>query len=415
MAELKYWLWLTGRKGLEGRARTELLERLGSPERVYFAGEEEYRLLGLSQRSIHALMDKSLDGANRILGDCDRLGIHVMTMQDAIYPERLCAIHQPPMVLYWKGREISFDDEAAIAIVGAREATPYGIRMARQLGLDLTRAGALVVSGLAQGVDGAAIRAALLAGGPVASVLGNGLDVVYPRQHRDLYADVAAAGMLLSEYPPGTEPYRGNFPVRNRIISGLSVGVVVTESRRSGGSLLTANHALEQDREVFAVPGPADAPFSEGTNRLIQEGAAKLILSAEDVVCELVDRFPHKLGKRPPMDPEERRQRLSSLEGEGETPAPSREETPPVPEKEVDNPPAMEYIDWKECQGTLTEDQQKVLLALQEGTMTVDDVVERTQVEARRVLSALTMLQIQGLAEEAGGNRFRTAVRLKME
>ena len=415
MAELKYWLWLTERKGLDGRKRTELLEQFGSPERIYFADEEEYELLGVTGRAIHSLCDKSLESAHRILGDCERLGIHIMTIQDAAYPERLRVISQPPAVLYWKGREIAFDDEAAIAVVGTRDATPYGLQMARKVSLDLTRAGALVLSGCAQGIDAAAVQAALLAGGPVVSVLGNGLDVIYPRQHRYLYEDIAAAGMLLSEYPPGTEPYQGNFPARNRILSGLSVGVVVVESPRSGGSLITADLALEQNREVFAFPGPADAVNSEGTNRLIQEGAAKLILSAEDVVCELVDRFPGKFGKRPPMTADEREQRLEELENRRE-PAPERKApAKPQPEKEVDNTSAVEYIDWQECQTRLNEEQQRILLALREGTMSADELVDRTQIEARRVLSALTMLQIQGLAAEEGGNRFRAAVRLKME
>lgn len=415
MADLKYWLWLTQRKGLEGRLRTELLERLGSPESIYFADEEEYRLLGLSDRAISTLRDKSMDGANRILGDCDRLGIHIMTQQDAAYPERLLAIHQPPEVLYWKGREISFDDEAAIAIVGAREATPYGLEVANQLGLDLTRAGALILSGIAQGIDAAALRAALRAGGPVVSVLGNGMDVIYPRHHRDLYEDVAAVGMLISEYPPGTEPFKGHFPARNRVLSGLSVGVVVVESRFDGGGLITANHALEQGREVFAVPGPVGSAFSVGTNRLIQEGAAKLIISAEDVVCELVDRFPDKLGKKIPMDDETREQRLERHPSSNSKTDKAGGSVEPPPEKVVDNPPELEYIDWKNWEQKLTEDQRAVMLALHGKTLNVDDLVEQTQIPARRILSALTILQIHGLAAEAGGNRFGAAVRLKME
>lgn len=415
MADLKYWLWLTQRRGLEGRQRTELLERLGSPESIYFADEEEYRLFGLSERAISTLKDKSMDGVNRILGDCDRLGIHIMTQQDANYPERLLAIHQPPEVLYWKGREISFDDEAAIAIVGAREATPYGLEVANQLGLDLTRAGALILSGIAQGIDAAALHAALRGGGPVVSVLGNGLDVIYPRHHRDLYEDVAAAGMLISEFPPGTEPLKGHFPARNRVLSGLSVGVVVVESRHDGGGLITANHALEQGREVFAIPGPVGSVFSVGTNRLIQEGAAKLILGAEDVICELVDRFPDKLGKTLPMDDETREQRLERYPSEGSKPDKTGRAVESAPEKVVDNPPELEYIFWKNWEHKLTEDQRAIMLALNGKTLNVDDLVEQTQIPARRVLSALTILQIYDLAAEAGGNRFCAAGRLKME
>lgn len=418
MANLKYWLWLTGRSGLKGQRLNRVLEYFGSPESAYFADAGEYELIGdLPGSTRRSLCDKSLAGADKILGDCDRLGVHIMTMQDANYPERLRAIAQPPLVLYWKGRETSFDGEAAIAIVGTREATPYGERMADELSFDLTRAGALVVSGMAQGIDAAAVRGALKAGGPVVSVLGNGLDVIYPKYHRDLYADVAAAGTLISEYPPGTEPRGDHFPVRNRIISGLSVGAIVVESPRFGGSLLTANHALEQDREVFAIPGPADAINSEGTNRLIQAGAAKLILDADDVLCEFVDRFPDKFGRRAPLSDEAREQRLEN--DPPAPPAPQKKKPEPqeteLPEKVVDNPVLVEYIDWKDCKNKMTDDQRDVLLALEQGPLTADDVVERTQIPARRVLAALTILQVQGMAAEEGGNRFRANVRLKME
>lgn len=410
MANLKYWLWLTTRKGLAGQNLKRVLEHFGSPEHVYFSDRAEYELVaGVPQSAMQALQDKSLDGANRILGDCDRLGIRIMTMQDAIYPERLQAIHQPPPVLYYKGSPIAFDEEAAIAIVGTRDATPYGEMAAAELAIELTRSGALIVSGMAQGIDAAAVRGALKAGGPVVSVLAGGIDIVYPREHRFLYEDVAAAGMLISEHPPGTEHRGTHFPIRNRIISGLSVGVIAVESKRSGGTLHTVGHALEQNRDVFAVPGPWNAASSEGVNLLIQEGVAKLIMSGEDVLCELRDRFPARLRKVAPMAPDVLEQRRDDV-GKHMT-------RPPVqPEKEVDIQPDVEYIDWMECKNNLTEDQRTVMLVLAEGkTLHADEIVERTQLPARRVLSALTMLQLQSYVTEESGKRFRLAVRLKME
>lgn len=416
MANLKYWLWLAGRSGLKGERLNRVLEHFGSPESAYFADDGEYELIeDLPAGVRRSLCDKSLAGADGILGDCDRLGVHIMTMQDAAYPERLRTIAQPPAVLYWKGRETAFDGEAAIAVVGTRDATPYGVRVADELAFDLTRAGALVVSGMAQGIDAAAVRGALKAGGPVACVLGNGLDVVYPWYHRDLYADVAAAGVLISEYPPGTEPRGEHFPVRNRLLSGLSVGVVVVESPRSGGALLTAGHAIDQDREVFAVPGPVDAVNSEGANRMIQAGAAKLILEAGDVLCEFTDRFPEKFGRKAPLTGQAREQRLEN--DPPRTPAPEKKlpKKQETPEKVVDNPAGVDYIDWKDCKDKMTDDQRDVLLALEQGPLSADEVVERTQIPARRVLAALTILQVQGMAAEEGGNRFCAAVRLKME
>lgn len=412
MSNLKHWIWLTQRKGLAGQNAVRVLEHFGSPELVHAADEEAYRLMGgLPDGVIRSLMNKSLDLADEILGDCDRLGVRLLTLQDATYPERLKAIHQPPMVLYWKGRQFAFDEELAIAVVGTRKATPYGVRAASMLSAELTGQGALIITGMAEGIDASAVRGALKMGGPVVSVLGGGIDRVYPWYHKDLYADVAAVGALVSEYPPGTEPKGANFPIRNRIISGLSVGVVAVESGRSGGTLLTVGHALDQNREVFAVPGPLDAPESEGTNRLIQEGAAKLILGADDVLCEFSERFPSKLRSARELPPEAQAQRL-----EGTAVVPDRRE--PRPAKEKPSRKAEDdvvYLRWAECKDKLTDDQRELLLALDGGVVQADDLVERTQIPARRVLSALTLLQIQGYVFEESGKRFRAAVKLKME
>lgn len=414
MSNLKHWIWLTQRKGLAGQNAVRVLERFGAPEQVHAADEEAYAQVGgLSRETIRSLMDKSLDQADRVLGDCDRLGIHLLTLQDATYPERLKAIHQPPMVLYWKGKQVAFDEEAAIAIVGTRAATPYGVQTASKLSAELTRNGALIVSGMAQGIDAAAVRGALKMGGPVVSVLGGGIDVVYPKYHKDLFEDVAAVGTLISEYPPGAEPKASNFPIRNRIISGLSVGVVAVESGRYGGTLLTVNHASEQSREVFAVPGPIGAPESEGTNRLIQEGAAKLILSADDVLCEFVSRFPGrlKLGWDAFASPEAEAQRLEGAAVVPERREPIRTKEKPAQGKKDEIP----VLRWADCKDKLTDDQRALLLALEAGAAVADDLVERTQIPARRVMSAMTLLQIQGYVAEESGKRFRAAVKLKME
>lgn len=414
MSDLKYWLWLSTRKGLAGASMERVLEHFGTPQGVYFAhGPDVEELSWLQGRAKASLRDKSMAEVDRILDQCDQLGIRVMTRQDAAYPQRLAAIPQPPLVLYAKGRPLVLDDEVAIAMVGTRSCTPYGERVARKLAMELTHGGALVVSGMAQGIDAAAVRGALMAGGQVVSVVAGGLDVAYPRYHRPLYEDVAASGLLLSEYPPGTQHKASHFPVRNRILSGLALGVVVVESPRWGGSLLTVNHALDQNRDVYAVPGAVDAPASEGTNRLIQEGAAKLVMCGEDILCEWRDRFPVKLGVQPPMDPQVVEQRLQQLE-QTSPPEQSPAKTK-TGEKEVDNPESLEYIDWKECRHNLTDDEQVVLLALQEDHMGTDDLVERIQRPARRVLAALTMLQLQGYVTQGKDKKFLASVRLKME
>ncbi|BDF67073.1 hypothetical protein CE91St43_10450 [Oscillospiraceae bacterium] len=404
MANLKYFLWLTTRRGFQPAEAGKLLERFGTPEAVYFADPEEYGLLGLPAAKRKALEDKDLSGAERILADCDRLGIRILTIQDANYPERLAQIYDPPCVLYLKGRELAVDEELAIGVVGTRSSTPYGEGLAGKLGLELARSGAMLVSGMAEGIDAAGIRGALKGGGGVVSVLGGGIDVVYPKQHRWLYADVAAAGTLVSEYPPGTEHAGFHFPVRNRILSGLSLGVVVVEAGEPSGALITAHAALEQNREVFAFPGPADGPASLGANRLIQRGEAKLVLSARDVLEEFAAQFPGRVHPLPPMEAEEIRERL-------EAPVPEGKEEKPA-EKEVDKERPRAYISLSDDSEAFTDDERDLLLALQRRALTADDLVEAVQIPARRVLSALTMLQVRGLVEERPGKRFTAAVLL---
>lgn len=414
MSNLKHWIWLTQRRGIRGQTSVRLLERFGSPEQIHAADRGAFETLGgLSGEAVRSLMNKSLDGADRILGDCDRLGIRLLTFQDATYPERLKAIAQPPLVLYWKGKQFAFDEEVAIAMVGARKATPYGIDVASRLSGELSRRGALIVSGMAEGIDATAVRGALKAGGPVVSVIAGGLDRIYPWFHRELYEDVAAVGALFSEYPPGTEHKGSHFPVRNRILSGLSVGVIAVESARAGGTLLTVGHALDQNREVFAVPGPIDAPMSEGTNRLIQLNCAKLILSADDVLCEFEQRFPGKILRADPLSRYAAEQRLP----EPEEPPAGSVASKALAERKKETPAGekVEYLRWADCKDRLTDDQRELLLALKDGPLGTDDLVERTQIPARRVLSALTLLEVDQLVTGVGGKRFQAAVKLKME
>ncbi|TLY26283.1 MAG: DNA-protecting protein DprA [Nitrospirae bacterium] len=212
---------------------------------------------------------------------------------DERYPAWLRAIHDPPAVLYCDG-SVEPGDRQAVAIVGARKATPYGLRVTETLASELSGLGFTIVSGFARGIDAAAHRAALEAGGRTIAVLGCGLDVDYPPGHAPLRAEIAAGGAVLTEFVPGTPPYATNFPRRNRIISGLALGVVVVEATEESGSLITARLALEQGREVFAVPGPLDAPTSRGPHGLIKQGA-KLVETVDDVVEELLPQVERPL------------------------------------------------------------------------------------------------------------------------
>ena len=409
MSALKYWIWLASRRGLGAAGALTVLDYFVTPERAYYADREEYDMLPLRPSQRRDLEDKSLDRAERILGDCERLGLRIMTFQDADYPQRLRALADPPAVLYIRGRTFHFDEEAAIGVVGARSPSTYGEKWAERFGLELASGGALVVSGIAEGVDCCAIKGALKAGGPVVSVLAGGIDVPYPAKHRYLYEDVAAAGALISEYPPGTLNQGHHFPWRNRILSGLCLGVLAVECRPFGGTMSTARHALDQDRDLFAVPGALDAPMSEGTNLLIQQGA-KLVTCGRDILEEYWDRFPEKLKSSAPLTPEAARERLEDLrQQQKERPTPKSQ----APQAAPDPAPARETVPREEQKRRFTDDQLALLAALSGETRATDQLVELTQIPARRVLSALTMLQIQGVVEEHPGKRFSALVELE--
>ena len=407
MAALKYWLWLTTAPMLSNRAKLLLLEHFSSPEDVYYAQPDQLCLVeGITRQQAESLSDKSLARAEKVLADCARDGQFIVTMDDAAYPARLRDMYDPPVLLYGKGSMPLFDEEAAVAVVGTRKCSPYGTRAASQLGYELARQGGLVISGLAKGIDGAAHQGALRAGGFTAAVLGGGVDVIYPPENRRLYEDIAATGVLLSEYPPGTEPRGGHFPVRNRIISGLSLAVVVVEAPEKSGALITANTALEQGREVFAVPGPFDAPMSRGTNALIREGAG-LVCEAWDVLSFYESRYPHKLrplrAKLPPLP-------KGSTPPEDEA-APAEPAAPAAP-----SAPALPVLDISHDPAGLTDDQIAVLSVLQTDVPTLtDDAALLTDLPVRRVLSALTVLEIDGYVSRQGTRSFLRTVELKKE
>lgn len=413
MAALNYWLWLTGRKGIGSAGLLTLLDHFGGPERVYYASEEELEQLSLNAAQREALLDKDLSRSDAILGECERLGVQIMTIQDADYPQRLRAIADPPAVLYIRGRAIRFDEEAAIAVVGARTPSVYGQRWAERFGLELADGGAVVVSGIAEGLDSCALRGAMKAGGTVVSVLAGGVDVPFPRQNRYLYEDVAASGALISEYPPGTPHLGAHFIQRNRILSGLCLGVLAVECRPFGGTMSTVSHALEQNRDVFAVPGSLDAPMSEGTNLLIRQGA-KLVTCGRDILEEYWGRFPGKLGRAAPMTPEAVQERLDDLRNTRRVAAPKLREAASgeKPPKAVSGS-GREIIPRQEQKRRFTDDELALLAAVSRESRTADELVELTQIPAKRVLSALTMLQVQGAMEERPGKRFYALVTLE--
>lgn len=283
MDPLAYWIGFNKVRGIGPARLRALLDYFGSIEQAWHAPADALAEVGLDRRSTANLLQAraGLDLAAE-LDKVRKSGVETLTWEDARYPERLRAINDPPPVLYIRG-ELRPTDDWAVALVGTRKATSYGREAARTLATDLARAGVTIVSGLARGIDTQAHRGAIDAGGRTLAVLGSGVDIIYPYENLKLAQDIVQHGALISEYPLGAAPEAGNFPPRNRIISGLSRGVIVVEAGEQSGALITAEFAADQGRDVFAVPGSIFQRGSIGTNRLIRDGAAP-VLSANDVL-----------------------------------------------------------------------------------------------------------------------------------
>ena len=283
---LKYWVGFNIVQGIGPTRLRALIDYFGGVEQAWRAPAEGLRNAGLDRRSLENLLaDRARLDLDRELERIAADGAQVLTWESPTYPRLLREISDSPPVLYVKGTLME-EDAWAVAVVGTRRSSPYGREVTRRLSAALARSGITIVSGLARGIDGEAHRAALEAGGRTIAVLGCGVDQVYPPEHRKLAAQIIAQGAVVSDYPLGTRPEGGNFPPRNRIISGLSLGVLITEAPVRSGALITANYAAEQGRDVFAVPGPILVRRSAGTNALIQDGA-KLVLGPEDILEEL--------------------------------------------------------------------------------------------------------------------------------
>jgi len=408
MSGLKYWLWLSTLHGIGPVTARKLIDYFGSPKSVYFARDKHYAEAGICEKAeLEALENKNLDRAARIWRDCDELDIRILTMHDADYPQRLANIYDPPIVLYIKGRLPAIDDEVVIAMVGTREATPYGLRVAERLAFEVAKGGGIIVSGLAEGIDTMAVLGALRAGGRPLAVLGTGLDVYYPQKNRLLQEDVAQAGALISEYPPGTQPVRTNFPARNRIISGLSLGVTIVEAPKKSGALITAARALEQGRDLFVVPGNIDSPACKGSNELLKDNCALAVTSGYDILREYEAAYPQKLKLNAENSSSSCAGKALKLPENTASAVPVLQEST---EKVVDKARELEYIDLKEQLADLSEDELCVVSVMTERDMHIDDIIDLSGREPSRVLSALTSLELKGYAVSGKGRRYTLIV-----
>ena len=408
---LVHWIWLAERTGLNEREKVAVIEYFSEPEAVYYAGEDALgKVEGLSSQGVAALTDKSLSEAESILRLCGEKQIHICTYRDGAYPVRLKHIPDPPLVLYYKGVLPDLDGQPAIGVVGTRKCSGYGISSAQRLGYQIAACGAVIVSGVAKGIDSAAMTGAITAGGKVVGVLGCGVDVVYPASSRSLYRDTEQSGCLLSEFPPGTPPYKWNFPRRNRIISGLSCGVLVVEAPAVSGALITARRASEQGRDVFVVPGNIDMPSFAGSNALLREGAT-MAGSGWDVVSEYQAQYPDKVHKYIQIDdgklnlPENREQSLEKVAQKPASPAEKKTFDRKEEKITVDKQPSCAYSDVGSDYQPSSPEEALLLSTLGAETWQIDALIAALELPAAKVLSLLTLLEIKGIVSRLPGRQ----------
>ncbi len=371
MENQKYWIWYSLLFSFRNLTARKALEIYGSPRALYDLEEEEMKQFPQDFR--RKLQKKDLSRAEQIIAECQKKHIHIITYESERYPERLKNIADYPYVIYHIGKWYDFDRLPVLAVVGTRECTEYGESVAEGFSKELAKAGMLIISGLARGIDAHAHLGALKAGGDTVAVLGCGIDVMYPLENKHIYELIYVHGGVISEYPPGDKGKNYYFPARNRLISALSVGALIVEAGEGSGSLITANCALEQGKDVFAIPDSVLAKQSEGSLKLIQQGA-KCVARVEDILVEYEGQYPFRRleKKHPGRDVEEMRKQkfIASFSG-------------------------------------LDESEHCILETLTLTPMLSDDIADKTGLTTSQVISALTLLEIKGAVQALPGRRYR--------
>lgn len=366
--KLKYWLALKSIMGIGNALFSALVDNWGTPEAVFSASASKLQTLpGITRKIADAVIGfKSWDKILRELELVRKAGINIVTYQDELYPVKLLEIYDRPVFLYLQGKLTS--DDINIAVVGSRLASTYGKYTTERISRELAGLGLTVVSGLARGIDSAAHRGALAARGRTIAVLGSGLDIVYPPENKKLFATIIEQGAVISELPLGSPPVAFNFPARNRIISGMSYGVVVVEAGEKSGSLITAKLALEQGREVFAVPGSIDSAGARGTNKLIKQGA-KLIENTDDILEEIL---------------------------------PQLEKTKVFSASSVSRPEAIK----PPVKTELSKTDQEIVDIVSGGCLHIDEIITGTGLSPAEISSTLMALELKGLIQQHPGKFF---------
>ena len=422
-----YWIWLAQKCGVASRNFDRLIQKYPNPFDIYrLESEEIAQLDGLGDTLRDKLCEKDLDAAYGIMKYCKSNRIDIVTYADRRYPERLKNIQDPPILLYCMGHFPNFNEALCVAMVGTRKMSEYGKQSAYKIAYELGSAGALVVSGMALGIDGVAASGALASGGQTVAVLGCGIDTVYPKQHKQLMEQIARHGAVITEYPPKEEPHGYNFPKRNRIISGLCQGTVVVEASVGSGALITAKRAIDQGREVFAIPGKINDEGAEGPNSLIREGAYP-VLSADDILkhyeflysdvinkkklsrartnMPTADGVLEKYGLFYALGAEEVEEKVFSVRSSRKKKKPEEEtvaeqktvETPAKEENGQSNAAQIEALD---------VNTRKILERLPFDSAISVDKIAIDGIGVTEIITALTMLEIDGLVTSLPGGLF---------
>lgn len=420
-----YWIWLSLHCGAGGKDFRRIVEKYDDPFDVYRLEDDEIeRLDGVSPTLKLKLMDRSLEEAYSILKYCKHKKVDVIPYNHKLYPARLRSIEDPPALLYVAGKMPDMNDRLCVAMVGTRKVSEYGRNTAYSMAYELAAAKAVVVSGMALGVDGIAACGALAAGGETVAVLGCGISVVYPKAHTRLKANILKQGAVITEYPPFEDPHGYNFPKRNRIISGLCQGVIVIEGSSKSGSLITASRAVEQGRELFALPGKVGEENSEGPNELIKNGAL-VALSADDVIDHFdflyhtcIDYGGLRKAKKDAVPVEKALDKYGLLEEKQK-----KSRAPRTADKEekitaAEPKKATERVENKQAPAQIKSDNsEKILEGLDEScrkvfsSMPMDKAVtpdgfEVEGVPISDIITALTLLEISGLVQSLPGGMY---------
>ena len=380
---LLYWVWLTDICGVYNNDINALLEQFDTVDEIYNATDYS-GILNVKPSTIKKLRDKSLKKAEKIKDNCDKIGAEIITVDDIRYPDSLRTIPNPPYVLYMRGEIMKWDRILGIGVVGTRDCSDYGHKAVDYIVKDLAYCGATIISGMAKGIDGASARAALDAGNKTIAVLGTAIDNPYPWENRNLMQEIIDNGTVISEYPPGARTQRTSFPWRNRIISGLSKGILVVEAPEKSGALITANYALEQGKDIFAVPGNIFKKESAGTNNLLSMGA-KAVQSASDILNEYVYEIERLNIKKPTV--------ISKIFAKSE---------------KIENEIKLS-IDDKRFSG-LSDDDKKIISLLIEENMHIDDIARKSEIPAGELTTKLAMLEFSGHIQKIPGNNYKLNV-----